>query len=273
MAPVVDATNTVHGPMTDASFFVDAEKAAIRNSCGSPSHISLPLSSFGKVAFTVENVLSPTECDYLVAAAETIGFAAAGLGSAGKQEVATRFRDSGRIISEDPRLAGLIFERLRRFFPRVWHGRRIIGLNEQLKFLRYYPGQYFAPHFDGRFCRHGTSNCTFLTVQVYIARGNVKGGCTRFVDGAGGVRCTPDFGKALVFQHNILHEGEEVLEGVKYTLRSDVEYGPESWHAKLQEFIGLGGPPCERSRRFWSLLAVGVGIVAMLAARSSLKIV
>jgi hypothetical protein len=33
-------------------------------------------------------------------------------------------------------------------------------------------------------------------------------------------------GMALVFEHTLFHEGSEVLEGVKYVLRSDVMYGP-----------------------------------------------
>ena len=37
--------------------------------------------------------------------------------------------------------------------PQVFAGRRVLGLNEQLKFLRYHEGQYFAPHFDGAFAR------------------------------------------------------------------------------------------------------------------------
>ena len=37
--------------------------------------------------------------------------------------------------------------------PQIFAGRRVLGLNEQLKFLRYHEGQYFAPHFDGAFAR------------------------------------------------------------------------------------------------------------------------
>jgi prolyl 4-hydroxylase len=36
---------------------------------------------------------------------------------------------------------------------------------------------------------------------------------------------TPEAGLALIFDHDLLHEGAAVLEGQKYVLRSDVMYG------------------------------------------------
>lgn len=36
----------------------------------------------------------------------------------------------------------------------------------------------------------------------------------------------PAVGKALVFEHAIVHEGVAVDEGSKYVLRTDVMYGP-----------------------------------------------
>merc|ERR1712232_419867 len=98
----------------------------------------------GKLAFTLENVFSPSECAQLMKEAEAIGFSAAGLGRSGEQTVAVEVRDSGRLISEDPMLAQVVLERIRPHLPTVWKGRRIIGLNEQLKFLRYRPGQKFV---------------------------------------------------------------------------------------------------------------------------------
>lgn len=36
----------------------------------------------------------------------------------------------------------------------------------------------------------------------------------------------PEPGLGLFFKHRLLHEGAEVLRGVKYALRTDVMYGP-----------------------------------------------
>ena len=54
------------------------------------------------------------------------------------------------------------------------------------------------------------------------------------------VDCEPLQGRVLVFQHNIMHEGAHVEEGVKYTIRTDVEYGPEVASAWLVGALGFG---------------------------------
>ena len=35
----------------------------------------------------------------------------------------------------------------------------------------------------------------------------------------------PELGKALIFEHRILHEGVQVEEGSKYVLHTDIMYG------------------------------------------------
>jgi len=56
--------------------------------------------------------------------------------------------------------------------------------------------------------------------MVYL-NGGARGGETRFEN----VSITPEPGLALLFDHYLLHEGAEVIEGTKYVLRTDVMYG------------------------------------------------
>ena len=60
-----------------------------------------------------------------------------------------------------------------------------------------------------------------LTFIVYLNDG-FQGGDTAFLDDD--VVAHPKPGRALLFQHQILHEGCQVLAGVKYVLRTDVMY-------------------------------------------------
>lgn len=245
-------------------------ESSIETTVVGPNSIVLPLERDSKkLAFTLENVLRLEECDRLVAAAEDIGFNIAGLGSTGSQVVATQFRDSCRLIVDDRALAQQIFHRIQPHLPTVWDGRRIIGLNEQLKFLRYRPGQKFVAHFDGSFCRPSTKNRTCLTVQLYLSRDDVEGGATRFMDATGcnPVKCLPLAGRALIFQHNILHDGEEVRKGMKYTIRTDVEYSERTFLACLQELFGLGCSPIEQKRRCLNSLPVILLICATMFSR------
>jgi hypothetical protein len=93
-------------------------------------------------------------------------------------------------------------------------------VNERFGCYRYAPGQRFAPHYDGAFCCD-PSEQSELTFMVYLNDGFV-GGRTVFLHH--GVEVAPRAGLALLFQHQLLHEGCEVEAGVKYVLRSDVMY-------------------------------------------------
>jgi len=57
--------------------------------------------------------------------------------------------------------------------------------------------------------------------MVYLNE-DFTGGTTAFHDF--GVEATPRTGAALLFQHQLLHEGCVVRSGIKYVLRSDVMY-------------------------------------------------
>ena len=49
------------------------------------------------------------------------------------------------------------------------------------------------------------------------------GGATTFL-GTPNVEVVPKTGTALVFEHNIFHEGSELFDGLKYTVRTDIMY-------------------------------------------------
>src|SRR5690606_5025335 len=50
------------------------------------------------------------------------------------------------------------------------------------------------------------------------------GGETRFIQGDSHVDVKPKRGSALLFNHDTLHEGKEVLSGTKYLLRTEVMF-------------------------------------------------
>jgi hypothetical protein len=55
--------------------------------------------------------------------------------------------------------------------------------------------------------------------MIYL-NDNFKGGETRFNDFV----VAPKKGSALVFYHYLEHEGAEVIEGIKYVLRTDIMF-------------------------------------------------
>jgi len=216
--------------------------------------ITLPKDDFGKFAIIEDDILSADECDALVNLAEREGFGAALLNVGGGQQVmATDVRRSSRCIIDSFDLASSLLERVRHLLPETMHAAsvrarlqvgpstdgeieyRLAGLNERLRFLKYDPGDYFAPHMDGAYAtRDGSGKRSALTIQFYL-REPSEGGETTFWDGLGGAEClraapavASKPGRTLIFQHDVYHEGSVVKSGRKYVIRTDVMYSPVS---------------------------------------------
>jgi prolyl 4-hydroxylase len=173
------------------------------------------------LVFTLDEVMGASECAGLIERCEPLGFAVAPITTAAGFVMRTDIRNDERVMFDDVGLAAELFGRVRGQLPERLCGRRPVGVNERFRCYRYGPGQRFAPHYDGCF-RRNRSECSELTFMVYLNDGFV-GGATTFHDFDEAV--VPRAGMALLFQHQLLHEGCVVESGVKYVLRSDVMYG------------------------------------------------
>ncbi|GIJ88955.1 hypothetical protein Asppvi_007883 [Aspergillus pseudoviridinutans] len=135
---------------------------------------------------------------------------------------------------------------------------RLSQLNERLRFLKYEGGEFFRPHWDSNYLTPDEEEESFYTLHLYLngdgeqdleellqaskkaetdpqgsdnidVSGKLLGGATSFSasygEGDGIVRVFPKTGLALVFQqYHLLHAGDPVFRGVKYTLRTDMMY-------------------------------------------------
>jgi 2OG-Fe(II) oxygenase superfamily len=134
-------------------------------------------------------------------------------------------------------------------------------INERLRFLKYEGGEYFKPHCDGMYITPDGQERSYITIHLYLngdgeqdmteltrgiekAKGQGRaavakspdgssetllGGATSFMSTSrsqgGVVRIFPKTGSILVFQHrDLLHAGDDVFRGVKYTMRTDIMY-------------------------------------------------
>ncbi|KAK3832187.1 MAG: hypothetical protein JOS17DRAFT_743263 [Linnemannia elongata] len=233
-----------------------------------PTHLDLkPLLSKNRqsetiTALTLSNVLTPQECQAMIQKTESLGYdvALVNVGGTGALENAgvhmPGYRDGKRCIVDDVQFANDIWERVKEYIPPVWEGRPVVGMNERLRFLKYLPGDQFAPHMDGEYRRtDGSGEVTKITIQFYLNGGEkdgddgLMGGETSFLSersfgrlpGAGSMKnkggkvveeeieriavpCRT--GQALIFQHDLIHEGSRVDKGIKYVVRGDILYGP-----------------------------------------------
>jgi predicted 2-oxoglutarate/Fe(II)-dependent dioxygenase YbiX len=172
--------------------------------------------------WTRDQLLTPAECEALIARAEAIGFADAPITTARGPKMRPDIRNNERVMVDDPTLASGLYQRALPYLPERVMGLDVCGANERLRFYRYLPGQRFAPHMDGAFIRKNGEE-SLLTFMIYLNEG-FTGGSTLFLDED--TRVIPATGRALFFQHMLLHEGCEVESGVKYVLRTDVMFRP-----------------------------------------------
>lgn len=173
-----------------------------------------------KGIFLIDRLVEPAECEALVRRAEQCGFEPAPIITARGTRVDTATRDNDRYVFDDPMLAESLWLRARASLPVEMNTRKAVGLNERFRLYRYRPGQRFKWHADAPFHRPN-GEISLLTLIVYLNAG-YEGGATRFENS----RVEGDMGQALIFEHGLVHEGAEVLHGIKYALRSDVMYGP-----------------------------------------------
>jgi len=170
--------------------------------------------------FTIADTLTHSECRELIAFADSRGYDAATITAFDGPRLDKETRNNDRVIVDDVELAARLWRQVGSFMPTMRLGRQVRGLNERFRFYRYTPGQKFAWHADASFVR-ANGETSLLTFMIYLNEG-YRGGATRFDSLAVQGRQ----GHALVFEHGLIHEGEAVIEGVKYVLRSDVMYGP-----------------------------------------------
>jgi hypothetical protein len=172
------------------------------------------------IAFTLDGVLAVDECNALIARIDALGPEAAPISTTAGFVMRPDIRNNTRVILDDVELAARLFERVAPSVPAQLGGMKPVGANERFRCYRYAPGEKFAAHYDGSFIRDERER-SLLTLMVYLNDAFV-GGHTAFLDFD--VTAVPRTGSALLFQHQVLHEGCQVETGVKYVLRSDVMY-------------------------------------------------
>mmetsp|Transcript_303 Transcript_303/g.495 ORF Transcript_303/g.495 Transcript_303/m.495 type:complete len:274 (-) Transcript_303:50-871(-) len=209
-------------------------------------------------AWVLEEVLTEEECKYFMKKAEDSGIH--------RKESAgdIRHRDSTTVAIDDLDMAKCVYKRIKEFLPQEvcidentsnvglsqhkedTYGKwRPYGLNTKWR-IACYPGKgHFGPHRDG--CHVEDENHrSLITLNGYLTDRSIGyGGATRFlVDDISvslnedGIFTIPDddailhrveadcAGKAVLFFHDLMHDGEPLKEGSdpKWLFRTEVMY-------------------------------------------------
>lgn len=173
--------------------------------------------------WTVDDALPAADCaDYVskmrVGSAEVAPI----VGEGGRPVVELATRNNTRVMWDDAAEADALLERVRAHVPARLSGMTLAGANPRLRLYRYAQGQRHGAHWD-TIVELADGVRSLLTLVFYLNDGFV-GGETDFVELD--ARVAPRTGRALLFQHRVMHRACEVHDGEKFVLRTDVLYRP-----------------------------------------------
>jgi hypothetical protein len=189
----------------------------------------------GGCGIVLENVLTRWECKRFIAETE-----AAGYGKLGQGKTGAAYRGNRRVQLEDVGggLGREIWRRIERFLPKTEALPGEPGvfefeeLNPRYRFAKYGPGEGFCVHVD-KPTVFEPQRCSIYTVNIYLNDlADKQHGRTRFyarmggkpIAAAGGVAGSAVIFKQAVVDSSPLHDGEELVDGLKYLMRTDVIY-------------------------------------------------
>ncbi len=175
--------------------------------------------------WTIDDALRPELCaSYVEKFRSQPAELAPIVGRDGNPVIEPQTRNNSRVMWDDSDEANGLLERVRERVPTQLMGLALVGANPRLRIYRYGVGERHGAHWD-TVVELADEVRSLLTLVFYLNDGFV-GGDTDFLEL--GQRVTPRVGRALIFQHRILHRASEVEAGEKFVLRTDVLYRPTS---------------------------------------------
>ncbi len=155
-----------------------------------------------------------------------------------KTHYPTSYRNNERQVIDTEEFSNQLFQEIKNYIPKEieiqgiskqefgkW---KLDSLNSRIRICRYLPNQYFNKHLDGVHFVSETKQSK-LTFMIYLnGCEDFDGGRTLFFNSKQDDTIIesykPEKGDLIIFDHNLWHSGEEVLNGEKYILRSDIIY-------------------------------------------------
>lgn len=178
----------------------------------------MQLTTISNQIYTIDNFWIPEECNAFIAKSEAIGYSPATIETEKGQKIVTGVRNNNRVLYNDIPFAADLWQKLEPFAPGSIGKSIAVGLNELFRFYKYEPGQIFKKHRDQSYIRNDTE-ASYYTFMIYL-NDDYEGGETTFNNTV----IKPKQGTALIFLHDLEHEGSVVKKGIKYVLRTDIMY-------------------------------------------------
>jgi hypothetical protein len=175
------------------------------------------------LVWTVDDALSPAECEAYIGRMRAGRPEVAPIVGHHGPEIDLEVRNNTRVMWDDAAEANALLARVASRVPPRLSEMVLAGANPRLRLYRYAAGERHGAHWDT--VVHLDGGVKSLLTLVFYLNDGFSGGETDFPELD--QRVVPRVGRALLFQHRILHEATEVSSGEKLVLRTDVLYRPE----------------------------------------------
>ncbi|MCJ8313232.1 MAG: 2OG-Fe(II) oxygenase [Saccharospirillaceae bacterium] len=170
--------------------------------------------------YEIPSFLDQSQCIDLINYSENKGYARADIQiDKTQRKVVDNIRTNDRVLKIDDEMAEALWIKLQSYNLPLFRQRRAIGLSPYFRYYKYSTGQKFVLHRDGSQIVNGHK--TLFTLMIYLNQ-EFEGGVTNF--SRVGLDIKPETGKALLFDHKLLHQGCEIISGYKYVLRTDIVF-------------------------------------------------
>lgn len=188
------------------------------------------------IAFVLYNFVTPEQCDMLIDVFNNSEYH-----HVKNDGYSESYRDNYRVILDSEKLSEYFTTKITPFLDseidvnnddddfsnkgyyaeELSYGRwKMDKLNPRFRLCMYENGGKFDAHQDGYY-RINKNHQSLKTFMLYL-NSDFDGGETRFLEDKFNIK--PEKGMILVFNHAILHDGAQVLNGKKYIIRSDIMY-------------------------------------------------
>ncbi len=172
--------------------------------------------------FVFNDFFDEHTCDEWIERAEEQGFDAGAVFTPEGERMAEHIRSCQEAVIHDEEAAHVLFELLESQVTSHPQFAEFQGVHPRLRVLRYEQDQFFAPHTDASIDADDGQSRSRYTFLVYLNT-PPQGGATYFPDAwTQDLLIEPECGRALCFEHDVMHAGALIESGLKYLLRADL---------------------------------------------------
>ena len=140
------------------------------------------------------------------------------------EDINDKHRKYHRVQFQDPDLADRLYQKIRNYLPKKIK-KISVGMNEHIRLSMYDPGQFFGIHKDGiNFDKNNKQNMSYATLNIFL-NDDFEGGETTFYEKDSKTKkfvCKPKAGRGAFFYSQQFHEGNKIISGNKFLLRTDL---------------------------------------------------